>query len=272
MGIAESHPEQHSECARLEMRESILSKYSRIGHNIHEITRTILDLRPRDDLLDIGCGLGGFIMELRRNGHSGRLVGIDKKPDLIEYAKEKAIKNNCHVEFLVCDFLVNDFHPASFDCVTSINSCSESSFEKMLIEAGRVLKVDGRAVFCIESPRSLPLLNELIEKSRQRFGWFLSNEPAESFSKEVHLENFKKYFGKAEEYRHEDMIQYPDAEILVQLFRAFRGTWNENLSDTEWERIVDWVRDQAIELVPEHGYAEDPRRYSFFRCSQPLGM
>jgi len=68
------------------------------------------------------------------------------------------------------------------------------------------------------------------------------------------------------------VLEYPDAEVLVDFFRSTRGLWSEGLTEAEWERIVDWARDQALELIPEHGYAEDPKSFSLFRCTAPLGL
>jgi hypothetical protein len=116
------------------------------------------------------------------------------------------------------------------------------------------------------------LLCELKDRARERFGWFLAGDRTEGFDSEKAPEILRRYFGNVEEFRYDDVLMYPDAEVLVDFFRSTRGIWSERLTEAEWERIVDWARDQAIELIPEHGYAEDPRTFSIFRCTVPLGL
>jgi ubiquinone/menaquinone biosynthesis C-methylase UbiE len=268
----EEHPEQTSDGARLQLRKRIHANYSRIGYDVHDLARTLLDLRPTDDVLDIGCGLGEFLMTLRKEGHLGRLQGIDRSGQLIDAARREAARSGCHIDWRVGEAQALDSPSACFDCVTALNVLGDTDTGRVLAEMGRVLKAEGRVVVSTNSRTSYPILGELKRRAHDRFGWFLANEWAEGFDSESAPETLRRYFGKVQEFRYDDVLQYPDAEVLVDFFRSTRGLWNERLTGAEWERIVDWARDQAIELIPEHGYAEDPRIFSLFRCAAPLGL
>lgn len=270
--MEESHPEQHSDGARLRIRQSIHRNFSRIGHDLYELAYNELELRPTESLLDVGCGLGDFLRLVRSHGHMGKLVGIDRSPGAIEEARKSAEKHGAGTEFLVGDAEQLDFPSGSFDCVTALHVLGKADPENVLSEIGRVLKAEGRVVISTNSRSCYPILEELKERARERFGWFLANEWTEGFESERAPEILRRYFGKVTESRYEDVLQYTDAEVLVDFFRSSRGLWSEKLTEAEWSRIVDWARDQAIELIPEHGYAEDPKSFSLFLCSMPLGL
>jgi len=268
----EQHPEQSSECVRLELRKHIHQTYSKNGYDYYEIAYEYLDLNPYDDVLDIGCGMGEFIFKIRKKGHMGRLIGVDRSPDVVERARSIADKREIGADFRIGSAEHLDFPASSFNCVTALHVITNTDPRKVLSEAGRVLKAGGRVVVATNSRMSYPILQELKEKARERFGWFYSDEWTEGFETEVASEVLRLYFSSVEEFRFEDALEYPDAEVLVDLFRSNRGLWGKDITVAEWDRIVDWVREQAIEMIPEHGYAEDPRNFSIFRCAKPLGL
>jgi len=268
----EHHPEQYSDWARLQLRRKIRSTYSKVGHDIYDLTLSLLELRPSDHLLDIGCGFGDLMLKIRTNGHLGKLVAIEPSRNMIEEAQRHASDLRYMIDFKVADPEKLDFTSSSFDCVTALNTLGRGDPQKIISEMGRVLKVDGRVVICTCSRSSYPLLEELNSRAHERFGWFLGSESTGRCDSEMIGDILRHYFGKVDESRYDDALQYPDAEVLVDLFRSTRGIWNEAITEREWERIVDWVREQALELIPEHGYAEDPMVFSLFRCTAPLGL
>ena len=268
----EPHPEQYSDWARLQLRQKINSNYSKIGHDVYELTLDMLELRPSEDLLDIGCGFGDFIMKIRSNGHLGKLVAIEPSRDMIEEARSHASDMKYMIDFRVAEPERLDYPSGSFNCVTALYTLGRGEPSKIISEMGRVLCSEGRIVISAASRRSCPLLEDLLSRAHERFGWFLGSEAASRCDAESVSEILRRYFGKVEESRYDDVLQYPDAEVLVDLFRSMRGKWNEAITEREWERIVDWVREQALEMIPEHGYAEDPKVFSIFKCTAPLGL
>jgi len=268
----EYHPEQHSDWARLQLRKKINANYSKIGHDVYDLTLELLALRPSDDLLDIGCGFGDFAMKIRSYGHLGRLVAIEPGREMIEEARHHASDMKYMIDFRVANPENLDYPSGSFDCVTSLFTLERGETGKIISEMGRVIKGEGRVVVSTWSRSSFPLLEDLKIRAQDRFGWFLGSESAANCDSESVGEVLRRYFAKVDEFRYDDALQYPDAEVLVDLFRSARGTWNEKINEKEWDRIVDWAREQALELIPEHGYAEDPKVFSLFRCSVPLGM
>lgn len=270
--LMEQHPEQFSECARLEIRKHIHTTYSKTGYDYYGLVLEVLDLHPSDDLLDLGCGMGDFIFRIRSKGHFGRLVGIDRSPDVVKRARTIADEMEIGADFRIGSAEHLEFPASHFDCITALHVISNSDPRQVISEAGRLLKADGKMVVATNSRMSYPILQNLKDMARQRFGWFYTTEWTEGFESEIASDILRSYFGSVEDFRYEDALEYPDAEVLVDLFRSNRGLWGKEITEAEWDRIVDWVREQALEIIPEHGYAEDPRSFSIFKCSKPLGM
>lgn len=78
----------------------------------------ILELGDFQDktVLDVGCGIGGFLTFLREKGISCEFTGIDINPGMIDKARQlhPEIKKN----FFVCDIIEEDLD-GPFDWVTS---------------------------------------------------------------------------------------------------------------------------------------------------------
>ena len=66
-----------------------------------ELAFSAVPQRPQQSILDVGCGRGGTIAFLRRNGWGQIAVGIDREGDSIEYARA----NYPGIQFEACDVL-----------------------------------------------------------------------------------------------------------------------------------------------------------------------
>jgi 2-polyprenyl-3-methyl-5-hydroxy-6-metoxy-1,4-benzoquinol methylase len=60
------------------------------------------------DIMDVGCGDGGISISLAKKG--ARVTGIDINQRVIERAKQRAIEEGVHVEWILKDVLDKDFH------------------------------------------------------------------------------------------------------------------------------------------------------------------
>lgn len=125
-----------------------LTVMERWNPNIH-YGRQLLRLLPvgAHDALDVGCGEGWLVREMRRTVPS--VVGIDA--DRFSIAAAGALDHRDGIEYLLGDFLSWPFAPASFDMVTAIASLHHldegAALRKMvqLLRPGGVLGVVGMA-------------------------------------------------------------------------------------------------------------------------------
>lgn len=105
-----------------------------------------LDFRPRENILDAGCGVGHTLFALAKEKEiTGRGISISKKE--IEHANT-CLKNqgeNCELTFEVRDF--HDLTEGCYDKVIAIESLKHArDVKKVISNFSKVLKTDGRLI------------------------------------------------------------------------------------------------------------------------------
>lgn len=106
-------------------------------------------------ILDLGCGTGTHDIELAKHAGNDKvnITGIDISPQMIEIARQRGKKGNCHIDFEVAD--IRDYTAKQkYDAVVSLFHVmsyqnSNSDFLKALSTAKLALKKDGIFIFDI---------------------------------------------------------------------------------------------------------------------------
>jgi ubiquinone/menaquinone biosynthesis C-methylase UbiE len=123
-----------------------------MGHkSIYENVARVLELKPEDDLLEVGCGNGHFIKNYASHVHS--VAGLDLSELCIKLATKKNKKRILagSAEFVQGEATQLPWENNKFSVATSMGSFM--IFPKpveSLKEMYRVLRPGGRVVVCIE--------------------------------------------------------------------------------------------------------------------------
>lgn len=104
-----------------------------------------LRITPGGTLLDLGCGRGGYGLEVAHRAGTG-LIGVDFSAEAIRQAREYAVRLGRTAGFLVGDLAATGLDEGSVDgvmCVDAIQFAAdtEAAFRELL----RVLRPGGRA-------------------------------------------------------------------------------------------------------------------------------
>ncbi|MCO4771741.1 MAG: methyltransferase domain-containing protein [Deltaproteobacteria bacterium] len=126
--------------------ERYMHLVQKLGGTSADYICDLAEIGPGDHVLDLGTGTGlGVRTAARRTGSTGRVVGLDLSPGLIEVAKR-------HTESEWCEYVVGDaedlpFEAETFDVVFTY--CAVAHFPRLdvaLSQMRRVLKPGGRVV------------------------------------------------------------------------------------------------------------------------------
>lgn len=146
--------------------ESVQSGYCGVGNPF-----AMGDVKPRQDVLDIGCGVGvDTLVAALMSGPYGRVVGIDITVEMVERAKENFRQmglSNVSVDVASPEQL--PFDDNSFDLIISngvFNLIPDK--QKVLDEAFRVLKPKGR----IQIADQVLVSNAAMDHKTRVANWF----------------------------------------------------------------------------------------------------
>ncbi len=79
-----------------------------------------VSVRPRDEVLDVGCGTGPSTRSVARLASKGRVVGIDLSSPMLAHARDAAQREGIgNIEFVQGDAQVHPFPAGAFDLAIS---------------------------------------------------------------------------------------------------------------------------------------------------------
>ena len=125
--------------------------YTQYSEKMVELLPAVLarfDAQPQA-ILDIACGEGTFAVAMAKKGF--RVMGVDRSPQMLRFARERAERENADVEFLLQDMRSLSFEDR-FDLATcwfdSLNYLLElEDLTKTFAGAYRALKKAGLFIF-----------------------------------------------------------------------------------------------------------------------------
>jgi len=108
----------------------------------------LLDIRPGNEILDLGCGTGFFANEFQKNG--AKVIGVDIGKELIDIAK----KNYKDIKFIVSDSSNLKFiDDNSIDKITIILALQNiENIKDTINECYRILKNNGMLFIVLNHP------------------------------------------------------------------------------------------------------------------------
>jgi ubiquinone/menaquinone biosynthesis C-methylase UbiE len=125
----------------------------------------LAEIRPGDQVLDVACGTGSLTLTAARlAGPTGKVIGIDAAPEMIEMAKKKAAHEKSGAKFTVGLAEKLDFPDASFEIVISrlaIHHLPDNLKRLAFKEILRVLKPGGKLLIADFDPPTNPVLRHI---------------------------------------------------------------------------------------------------------------
>jgi 2-polyprenyl-3-methyl-5-hydroxy-6-metoxy-1,4-benzoquinol methylase len=109
--------------------------------------------KPNERVLDIGCGVGTFTLELARMGVD--VVGLDYSEESISICRRLTQEQNLKAEFVRADATDTKLDSESFDVVLAadlVEHLYPDVFKKLISETKRLLKPGGKLLIWTPNP------------------------------------------------------------------------------------------------------------------------
>jgi SAM-dependent methyltransferase len=114
---------------------------------VMELRRAVVP-QAQGEVLEIGCG-GGLNFPLYRRGQVRGVTGVEPAPPMLDRARQAVERSTVPVELVEAAAEALPFPDRSFDTVvTTFTLCSVRDHGASLAELRRVLRPNGRLIFC----------------------------------------------------------------------------------------------------------------------------
>lgn len=192
---------------------------------------SLLESKPNDRLLDVGCGVGYYLERLMHSTKSVNLYGLDCDLESIRYLKSRATGY-----FLKGDGCAIPYKDDSFDTVLSTSVMEHIEDDKRLIEEmTRVCKNKGQLIISVPSKEGLRSFSKLRNLGH--------NDPANpefhlriGYSRDELVSLLEKFDIRVEQVRYSLVLT---AELAMDIAKWFYFKQNKLDSQSNISMAVD---------------------------------
>lgn len=237
--------------------------------SIKEKAIEALNLNGREEILEVGCGDGKVLYNLRKEMHTGRLVGLDISKGMFLATQKLAKKENRRIEFVESSADDLNFPDKSFDVILSFYMLYHmKDIQKTLLEWSRVLKDNGRILIATNSSKN----RERLHKFKGKTARLIKSKPAPNFSSRFNLENgsrqLKRVFKITNSPVFEAKIIITEAQPYLDAMESYHSAFDPVPNELQWKNAIRKVREDIETEIKRNGKFVDKAKTGFFVCSK----
>ncbi|MGC9598968.1 MAG: class I SAM-dependent methyltransferase [Minisyncoccia bacterium] len=229
--------------------------------DIHQVGIEHLGLKRDENILEVGCGDGSVLVNLRQAGHFGKLVGLEINENIFQESLGRQI------EFIVGSADDLPFPDKSFDVILAFFMLYHMpDIQKTLKEWKRALKDNGKVLIATGSQLNKPKNKAFKKTVENLIGKTASPQFSSSFNLENAEEQLKDTFKIIDRFVYEGQIQLEKPEPYLHAFNSVRDMYEPVPSDADWKKIESMVRAEIEKEIAQNGFFVDNVRRGFLVC------
>lgn len=237
---------------RLKSRKSLYSEHAYPKSDIFEDIFNTYKLIGNETILDIGCGFGDLLIRLRKEGHKGKLYGVDISNGMIKEAKGNS--KRLDIDFRTSKAENLPFEKESFDIIICKHSLYHFDLTKATEELERCVKKNGKLILTLNSYTRKSRFYS--EKYKLLISKILNNFDFVDIKNRINLETYHKFFKKfliLKEVRVYKYITLEESTPYVEYMSTIREYWDPIPSAKEWDNVLDIIRADIDIIIKEKG-------------------
>jgi SAM-dependent methyltransferase len=256
--------EQYSTADRLRARIEVHERYSEQKLNFYGLVLDQLQLAPGQQLLDVGCGSGGYHPRLAGRGISA--VALDYSAGMAQTSHQQAVKQGLPVRVIQADSQRVPFPDASFDRVMANHMLYHvPDILAALREIRRVLKPGGRAVLTTNAADHMERMATLHRDAAHELGYSAVSIGGRRFTLD-HLDLVREVFPNAEVALIPNAFVFPAAAPALQhyLSGAVDALADRPADNSHRPKLEALVRAKIEAILAREGVFRVPKNAGCF--------
>lgn len=252
--------DQYAGTGRLTARQSLWQL--RTGPALHTVVLDRARLDGAETVVDIGCGNGTYLAELRRRGHTGTVVGLDRSAGMARHARQWAATTVADVQAL-------PFGDDTADVVLCLHMLYHvPDLHTAVAELRRVLRPGGTAMITTNGPRHAVEAKELLAAAARQVSGPVVDPTWDirRFDPSIARAVLGAAFDEVDVHETGDTMRVRDPAAIVDYVSSWPPE-SVGLSDgPAWRRILDAVAALVTDHFTRHPTFAVSSQVAVFRC------
>lgn len=224
-------------------------------------------LHKGQSILDVGCGNGDFLIFLRKEQFSGKLVGIDISLGIMESGIEQNEKERLNITFKVGDAQQLEFPDEHFDVVLTKHMLYHvPDIQKAVDEVFRCLKKGGTFLATLNSTKTRPKMWAFRLDAAKKLGCKI-----QQINKRANIENMRPFlsrFSKVDFYPLRNVIKLKEPDPYLNWFITTKDYFDPQPDKRAWDAVVEDVRKVIEKEIQQKGVFTDDNMFGLFVCKK----
>ncbi len=252
--------DQYADAAPLAARQGLWRW--RTGPALHDVVLDLAALHGQETVVDVGCGNGAYLAELRRRTHTGPVVGLD-------LSEAMAARSSVHAPTAVADAQALPLRDGSVDVVLSLHMLYHvPDIGRAIGELRRVLRPGGTALVATNGPGHTRQVKQILATAAAQVAGIDVDLDWDTrrFRPEAARELLAAAFGDVEVHERGDTFAVRDPAVVSGYIASWPPEGIGLHAGPLWNAILAAVDRLVAAHVAGHGAVSVTSRVAVLRC------